>query len=438
MKDAALSFVLTLVLLLGGFAVLRTGRFSRAQTNQAAGVACCGPDRPEAPREVDFPYYSLRDGFESTLLLVSDSPKPTDLTLAIRSLTGETVLTHMTIQPQAKLPVDLRKLLTELGADPTGAFAEGSVSVYFIGTIMPVVGQLTMTNPARRLVHESEMVENDPGRSDIPAVLNGLWWGLAGGRDGRVMVSNMSGDLKVADVFLDFGGKQHPSAPLVFNPHETKVLSIPQLLADINVSVSEAPEGGITVIQRGAHPALIAQGKVTDSATGFSTTLEFPDPARQHASAVHASGIPIGTPTKDSPFRGVGTFTPHVIVRNTLGAPQSIRITVEYPTGAYTAKGPERYNAGHVAKEFDGEAGEGTGTLSLGPFSVGAYSTQDISLDAAVSQLPQPLPYCSIRARYSGPPGSVIAEVVSVDETHRGPRPALTRGVQRPLPGKTL
>ena len=118
------------------------------------------------------------------------------------------------------------------------------------------------------------------------------------------MVSNMSGDLKVADVFLDFGGKQHPSAPLVFNPHETKVLSIPQLLADINASVSEAPEGGITVIQRGAHPALIAQGKVTDSATGFSTTLEFPDPARQHASAVHASGIPIGTPTKDSPFRG--------------------------------------------------------------------------------------------------------------------------------------
>jgi hypothetical protein len=49
-------------------------------------------------------------------------------------------------------------LLTALGADPNGAFAEGSIAVYYVGTIMPVVGQVTTSIPATGLIHESEMV----------------------------------------------------------------------------------------------------------------------------------------------------------------------------------------------------------------------------------------------------------------------------------------
>ena len=77
MKAAAVSFVLTLSLLTGVFGLYRTLRPSHARASQA-GTPCCGPDHPQAPREVDFPYYSLRDGYESTVFLVSDSPKPTD------------------------------------------------------------------------------------------------------------------------------------------------------------------------------------------------------------------------------------------------------------------------------------------------------------------------------------------------------------------------
>jgi len=39
-----------------------------------------GEDQPvRAPRELDFPYYSLRGGFGSTLQLVGDSPSPFSL-----------------------------------------------------------------------------------------------------------------------------------------------------------------------------------------------------------------------------------------------------------------------------------------------------------------------------------------------------------------------
>lgn len=328
MPHRKLSLALVALLLLSGYLVNRSPSLGRTQTNSA----CCGVGGAVGLRELDFPYYSLREGFSSQLNLVSDSPHPMDLTIAIYSERGNNVITTMTIQPNGKLPIDLRALLTQLLADVNGEFGEGSIAVHFEGTIMPVVGQVTLTNPALRLVHESEMVENDPGRTDIPPILNGLWWNLAPGRDARIMVANMSVMAVTADVYLEYHGQRHPSVPLTFSPHELKVFSVIQLLEQDNVSPSEAPDGGITIMQRGGVPKLIAQGKILDSVTGFSTTLHFPSPDSQPSSTLHASGLPVGSPSKDSPFAGMGTFVPHLVARNLLPTPQTLTVTVEYPT----------------------------------------------------------------------------------------------------------
>ncbi|MDE3179851.1 MAG: hypothetical protein KGM47_09340 [Acidobacteriota bacterium] len=424
--------------------------FAQAQSSQAlpapASASCCGGADPAglAPREIDFPYYSLKEGFHSTLMLVSDSPNPIDLTIGIRNLSGQMLTTTQTIQPQQKLAIDLASTIAKLGADPTGAFAEGSVAVYFMGTIMPVAGQMTVTNPALSLTHQVDMVENDPGRSDIPAVLNGAWWGLGGGNDAQVFVSNTSDTPEMAQVYLDFAGKRHAlKKPLMFVPYETKVLDIAQLLASIGVSPDQVPAGGITIIQAGPHPALIASGKITDPATGFSSTIDFPDPAVQRASALHAVGLPIGKPTKDSPFAGGGYFVPHVVVRNLLGTPQTVTITAEYPVAAASGRrsldvttGAQRaplQNDGASPpkriirrpplpgdKDLHPEWGAGTGSTTgstiVASFSVPAYSTTDYSLGPAMNELPLPLPFCSIRIQYSGAPGSMIADASSVEQ----------------------
>ncbi len=47
---------------------------------------------------------------------------------------------------------------------------------------------------------------------------------------------------------------------------------------------------------------------------------------------------------------------------------------------------------------------------------IAGSTTEDISLDSASGELPLPLPSCSIRVQYSGPPGSAIAEVSSIEE----------------------
>jgi hypothetical protein len=365
---------------------------SRAQTEQTNATPCCGQPHETQPREIDFPYYSLRDGFSSTVFLVSDSPKPLDFVMAVRGLSGQTVLAPaMTIQPQEKLSIDLRKLLSDAGADLSGDFGEGSVAIYFNGTIMPLAGQLTMTDPARGLILESEMVDNSPSLGLLPNQLNGLWWGIGAGRDARIMVSNTSADSVLADVYLDVLGERHSGDLLQFAPHETKVLSITKLLAGMKLSSASAPEGGISIIARGNKPTLIAQGKITDSATGFSTSLNFLDPSLQLASALHASGVPIGIPAKGSPFAGTGTFVPHVIVRNLDAAPQAVTLTIESP------------------------AQDGPQQTVLPPLPLAPYATNDISLDSVSGLLPLPLPFCSIRIQYSGPPGSVVGEVSSIE-----------------------
>lgn len=260
----------------------------RTQNTPVHRQGCCGGEVGE--RELDFPYYSLADGFTSTLNLVRDSPKPLDFILVFHGQSGTTTAaTPMTIMPSAKMAVDVKALLTKLNADITGDFAQGSIAALFEGTVMPLVGQVTITNPKLHLVQESEMVENDPGRSDVPAVLSGVWWGIGGGRDARIMVTNASASAAVADIYLDFQGSRHNLLPLNFVPNEMKILSVTDMLNELGFIASQAPEGGITIIQRGPNPRLIAQGRITDPATGFSTTIEFPDPARQRSSGLHAS-----------------------------------------------------------------------------------------------------------------------------------------------------
>jgi len=163
--------------------------------------------------------------------------------------------------------------------------------------------------------------------------------------------------------------------------------------------------------------------------------MDFPSPDLEHASALHAAGLPVGMPTADSPYAGAGTFVPHVIVRNLVSSPQNVTITVEYPKPAADAGvqglAPSPSSSAETKGKFipappvpgdekhPPEWGKGTGTtvgsVTVGPFPVGPYTSVDYSLAAAISQLPLPLPHCSIRIQYSGVPGSMQAQVTSVE-----------------------
>ena len=78
----------------------------RPKTDAQSAANCCGTNPPTAPREIVFPYYSLAGGFNSTLLLVSDSGDPLSFVIAVHSLSGQTQLSNsMTISPAPSCPL---------------------------------------------------------------------------------------------------------------------------------------------------------------------------------------------------------------------------------------------------------------------------------------------------------------------------------------------
>ncbi|HTS71014.1 MAG TPA: hypothetical protein VMO17_18705 [Terriglobia bacterium] len=187
-----------------------------------------------------------------------------------------------------------------------------------------------------------------------------------------VRVANTSAAAAVADVYLDFQGARHTSTPLNFAPFETKILSVTDLLGALNLSAAQVPEGGLSIVQHGAVPVLIAQGRVFDPATGFSTPLHFPDLSLHKASALHANGVPVGVPGTDSPYAGTGAYTPHIIARNLTGSAQIIVPSLEYPSASEPAQ------------------------AALGSLTLAPYSTMDVPLlSAAAKPATRATPLCA-------------------------------------------
>jgi hypothetical protein len=64
----------------------------------------------------------------------------------------------------------------------------------------------------------------------------------------------------------------------------------------------------------------------------------------------------------------------------------------------------------------DGSHSPPVGQHTLSAVTVPGYTTEDFSLSSVVSQLPLPLPFCSLRIQYSGVAGSMEAQVSSVEQ----------------------
>ncbi len=100
-------------------------------------------------------------------------------------------------------------------------------------------------------------------------------------------------------------------------------------------------------------------------------------------------------------------------MRNLLASAQTVTVALEYPR-PFSGSGPAPAALELVAAQ-DGKHSPATVQSPLAPITVPPYSTQDISLAALVNELPDNLPFGSVHIQFSGPPGSLQAEVTSVE-----------------------
>jgi hypothetical protein len=353
------------------------------------------PPDENTPRELVYPYYSLREGTQSMLSMMDRAPRPVEYTVAIHSQSGRTVVSPpKTIQPAEEVDIDVKQLLIDLNVDWHGEFIEGTLSILFNGKGNPLGGRMSVEGPQEHWNIGPVWSSGEYGQDMVPTELDTLWWDLGGTRDLTLRVSNITPKAVQADLHLQFAGKQYEPARLEFGPHQMKTLSVTELLNGMNLTAYQAPMGGLSIIPRGTPNSLIAQGYITDAELGRQTAVQFPLPQLQIASALHATGIPIGPPSADSPFAGTknANYTPHLYLRNLLDSEQTVTLTVEFP------------------------GDEGPRLVALPPFKLPGFTTQDIRLDSYYHNLPLPLPYCALRAQYNGPRGTVIGQLTAINE----------------------
>jgi hypothetical protein len=124
MKAARPFLLLLAFIAVGYYLSFRGPSRSRAQSQSSPISSCCS--QVEGLRELDFPYYSLREGFVSELYLVSTIHQAIDVTLAIYGQHGASVTSPATIQPSAKLAIDLRTFLRNTARTWPGNSAKGA------------------------------------------------------------------------------------------------------------------------------------------------------------------------------------------------------------------------------------------------------------------------------------------------------------------------
>jgi len=108
------------------------------------------PPEPQSDQTTNIPYFTLRDGMNSTLTLNNTAHTPTKVTVTVFNSEGRSqILGPVTLGPHSYKPIELRDVITNEDFD------SGNVAVAFSGISMAVTAQVSVYSLEKRVSFES-------------------------------------------------------------------------------------------------------------------------------------------------------------------------------------------------------------------------------------------------------------------------------------------
>jgi len=352
-------------------------------TSSSAGKAV-----PQAgPHVLHFPYYSTKGDWESVLTLNNGTHGPLMASVTIYSLDGTALfLPDVFLQADTHAALRLSALIAHV--ETRGLFQEGSIEVRFSGAPMDLGAQLTVSDVKHGLSFDMERP-----MMLTSSTLEGLWWSLDTKTSGQVMLSNTTSQNLNVQENVDWRGRPIPAHAISLSAHQTIVLDLEDLLKELDIKANGIESGGLSIVHNGPPGALIAHGMIQNKETHFASNLDFIDPAAQASSTLNGTGLMLGRPASTAVFFSGSFFVPHLALRNALATPQSASVTVQYTVGGSACS--------QTLPVFDLAAHE----VRLIDFSAFLNTLGDIPIDDA-----------GVKIEATGPTGSLVAQLVSVDQ----------------------
>jgi hypothetical protein len=362
-------------------------------------------------------YWTLADGFSSTLMLTNTSNELLQIEPEVYNLQGQRLdLPEIKLREQQRLILDVKQWLatgdvktaqsewpgpiaddqaqseiSNLQSQIPG-FTSGSLILKHRGGTYALAAQLTITDPARSLSFDFPV---EPSFYKYESTrLEGLWWLMDNQSDAKVVLTNLSETALSLRPTFTLSGKALTGTLLALGAHETKVMTIDDLLKLARAVRGSLLQGGLAFEHTG-EPGDLRAYCLMSNRRGFSTTMELADPEVRKSNSLHAAGVLMRQMT----LPGVtGTkLNTLLLLTNTTGQEVTVRVNVNYTL------------SGGVVR-----------AVRLPVTKLTAHEVRRIDLGQMVesaARLPQKIESAGIDIQYGGKPGSVIAYGVSFDDS---------------------
>lgn len=280
-------------------------------------------------------YYTLRDGFASTLLLNNKGPKPLEVRPTLFNLEGQRIdITPVTIESNSFRLIDIREWAIIGG----GMFDEGSLQIFHRGKDLVLGSQIYITNDARSLSFDEKLKELTGSGATR---LEGVWWLPSSSTDVRLILSNTS-DAHFTVTTRIAGTKRRQNTVETYNlqPHETRAITVQHDFVNSSSvrtfnlrtrsrSTKSGKNDGFaeaaSITHTGADGALLARAMVQDERTGYSSTVQFSNPQGGKTTQYHGAGLRVGSMAGEP-------LSPVMVARNVGDVTSVIKSRLPYTT----------------------------------------------------------------------------------------------------------
>ncbi len=219
-------------------------------------------------------------------------------------------------------------------------FEEGNLQIMYYGRNRELGGHLEIVDRKRSLVFAEEMMPmtahglHQQGKGlhqhkpNMSQRLEAVSWQHSGKSKVRLVLSNTSDSAVAATVKIDglTSGQKRP-ASISLQPRQTRIVDAEEFTPNGQGKLKEMV--GISIAHNGKPGTLLVRGFASDPASGYSSSIDFFDPAMSVSSKLDGTGLRLTLPDGTA-------LTPFIVARNTATTPSIIKGRLSYTTAKGT------------------------------------------------------------------------------------------------------
>ncbi len=341
----------------------------------------------------NIPYFTLRDGLSSSLTLNNLSQSAMPVTITTYNTEGRSqALDTITLDPHSFKQIELRDVVT------SDLFDSGSLQVSYRGGPMQVTCQVSVYSLDKRVSFESREQDMMDFES---ANLNGIVSLPQKDAQGFLALTNVSKNQVTANVTVGSKAKE-----IKLFSRETHVLRLNE-----EFGVKAPTSALVKLTQNGLPGDIITTGFVIDSDDGYSSAFTMSDPKIMRSSHLAGAHLRFGQPDPNEGFPAGTTFLSPLLLGNVTDKPVTVHISVDYRVKEKLDMTPVDPKKGDTQDKFS--------TVNVRDVTVAPGDVQRIELANELAKLgvQSPVKEAGVDIDYQAPPGSVIGQLVSVDQT---------------------